>query len=56
MTTMKKLFSLIFALMLLFTLTAFATKMTKAKHSVAGPRYFKYKGEWLNDLRSRMGV
>ena len=39
-----------------FTLTAFATKMTKAKHSVAGPRYFKYKGEWLNDLRSRMGV
>jgi hypothetical protein len=30
--------------------------MTKAKHSVAGPRYFKYKGEWLNDLRERMGV
>ena len=21
--------------------------------ALAGPRYFKYKGEWLNDLRNR---
>ncbi len=39
-----------------YTLTSFATKMTKSKYSVHGPRYFKYKGEWLNDLRERMGV
>lgn len=35
---------------------SFATKMLKSKHIVAGPRYFKYKGEWLNEIRDRLGV
>ena len=26
------------------------------KHSVAGPRYFKYQGKWLNDIRKELGV
>ena len=28
--------------------------LTGSKWSVAGPRYFKYKGEWLNDIRHRL--
>lgn len=40
----------------IYSLSSFATMMTKSKHGVAGPRYFKYKGEWLNDLRDRLGV
>ena len=28
----------------------------QSKWSVAGPRYFKYNGEWLNDIRKRLGV
>lgn len=39
-----------------YSLSSFATKMVKSKHSVAGPRYFKYKGEWLNEIRDRLGV
>ena len=39
-----------------YSLTSFATMMLKAKHNVAGPRYFKYKGEWLGDIRDRLGV
>lgn len=39
-----------------YSLTAFAKMMTNAKYSIAGPRYFKYKGEWLNDIRTRLGV
>lgn len=39
-----------------YSLTSFATKMVNAKWNVAGPRYFKYNGEWLNDIRNRMGV
>lgn len=39
-----------------YSLTAFASKMLQAKHSVAGPCYYKYKGEWLNDIRRRYGV
>ena len=35
------------------SLTAVATQLTGSKWGVAGPRYFKYKGEWLNDLRAR---
>ena len=38
------------------SLTSFATMMVNAKHKVAGPCYFKYKGEWLNDIRDRLGV
>lgn len=37
-----------------WTISALATKFTKSKWGVAGPRYFKYKGEWLNDIRKRL--
>ena len=37
-----------------WSLSALATKLIGAKWSVAGPRYFKYKGEWLNTIRERM--
>ncbi|HIV67860.1 MAG TPA: GIY-YIG nuclease family protein [Candidatus Butyricicoccus stercorigallinarum] len=40
----------------LYSLSSFATKMLQSKHGVQGPRYFKYKGEWLNDIRNRLGV
>lgn len=36
-----------------YSLSALATELTSSKHGVAGPRYFKYKGEWLNVLRSK---
>lgn len=39
-----------------WSLTALAKHLSGAKTSIAGPRYFKYKGEWLNDLRRRLGV
>lgn len=39
-----------------YSLSSFATKMLNSKNSVAGPRYFKYKGEWLNEIRDRLGV
>lgn len=35
--------------------SALASLLTGIK-SVAGPRYFKYMGEWLNDIRSRLGM
>ena len=38
------------------SLSALATELTGSKHSVAGPRYFKYKGVWLNDIRRRVEV
>ncbi|MBQ6480369.1 MAG: DUF2924 domain-containing protein, partial [Anaerolineaceae bacterium] len=37
-----------------YSLSALAQILTGSKWSVAGPRYFKYKGEWLNDIRHRM--
>ena len=36
----------------LWTLTALAQHLTGRK-PLAGPQYFKYKGEWLNDIRKR---
>lgn len=30
-----------------YSLSALATELSGSKHGVAGPRYFKYKGEWL---------
>ena len=36
-----------------YSLSALAQLLTGSKWSVAGPRYFKYKGEWLNDIRFR---
>ena len=37
-----------------YSLSALAQILTGSKWSVAGPRYFKYKGEWLNDIRHRL--
>lgn len=34
-----------------WSLTALAKHLSGVKTSIAGPRYFKYKGKWLNDLR-----
>ena len=39
-----------------WSLSALATMLTQSKWGVAGPRYFKYNGEWLNDIRHRLGV
>lgn len=38
------------------SLTALAKLLTGKQYSIAGPRFFKYKGEWLNDIRHRIGV
>lgn len=38
-----------------YSLSALATMFTNSKWSVAGPRYFKYNGEWLMDVRTRLG-
>lgn len=37
----------------IWSLSALAQKFLNAKRLVQGPRYFKYKGEWLNDIRAR---
>ena len=39
-----------------YSLSALAQLLTGSKWSVAGPRYFKYKGEWLNSIRQQLGV
>lgn len=36
------------------SLTAAAKLISGKKYSIAGPKFFKYKGEWLNDIRARM--
>lgn len=38
-----------------YSLTALAKKLSGKKYSIAGPRFFKYKGEGLNDIRNRKG-
>lgn len=38
-----------------WSLSALATMLTQSKWSVGGPRYFKYNGEWLNDIHRRLG-
>ena len=38
-----------------YSLSSLAQLLTGSKNSIAGPRYFKYKGEWLNDIRHRLG-
>lgn len=38
-----------------WSLTALAKHLLGTKGAIAGPRYFKYKGEWLNDIRHRQG-
>ena len=39
-----------------FTLSGLAALLLGKSSSagIAGPRYFKYKGEWLNDVRHRL--
>ena len=39
-----------------WSLTALAKYLLGVKWDVAGPKYFKYKGEGLNDIRRRLGV
>ena len=38
------------------SMTALAKILTGVKYAIAGPRFFKYKGEFLNDIRHRLGV
>lgn len=40
----------------IWSLTALAKHLTDVKSAIAGPKYFKYKGEWLNSIRYRLGV
>ncbi len=37
----------------LWSLSALATKLLGSKWGVAGPKYFKCNGEWLNDIREK---
>ncbi len=37
-------------------LTGLAKQLLGKRTGIAGPRYFKYNGEWLNDIRHRLGV
>lgn len=37
-------------------LTGLAQLLSGKHCALAGPKYFKYKGEWLNDIRQRLGV
>ena len=39
----------------IWSLSALAKHLLDTKYSVAGPKYFKYKGEWLNDIRAHTG-
>lgn len=39
-----------------FSLTSLAQYFAGNKQPVQGTLYFKYNGEWLNDMRSRLGV
>ncbi len=39
-----------------WSLSGLARKLTNAKNCVPGSHYFKYKGEWLNEIRTRLGV
>ena len=38
----------------IWSLTALAKHLLNTKTAIAGPKYFKYKGEWLNDIRQRL--
>lgn len=37
-----------------YSLTSLAQKLLGRTTAVAGPQYFKYRGEWLNDIRDRL--
>lgn len=38
-----------------WSLSALAKHFANTDSTLAGPQFFKYKGEWLNDIRSRLG-
>ncbi|SDN04063.1 GIY-YIG nuclease family protein [Acetanaerobacterium elongatum] len=38
------------------SLTALAKLLSGKQYAIAGPKFFKYKDEWLNDIRHRLGV
>ncbi|MDO4568745.1 MAG: GIY-YIG nuclease family protein, partial [Clostridia bacterium] len=38
------------------SLTALAKLLSGKKYAIAGPKFFKYNGEWLNDIRQSLGV
>lgn len=38
-----------------WSLSALAKHLLGKKGEFAGPQFFKYKGEWLNDIRNRIG-
>jgi hypothetical protein len=40
----------------IMSLTALAKLLSGKKYAIAGPKFFKYKGEWLNDIRHQLGV
>lgn len=37
----------------LWSLTGLAKELLHTDMALAGPRFFKYNGEWLNDIRHR---
>ena len=39
-----------------YSLSALAAKLSDVSYALHGPCYFKYNGEWLNDIRDRLGV
>lgn len=39
-----------------WSMTALAKQLLNQRWALAGPRYFKYKGEWLNEIRTRLNV
>lgn len=39
-----------------WSLTALTKHLMGITRALAGPKYFKYKGEWLNDIRHRLEV
>lgn len=38
----------------IWSLSSLARMLLKSEWPVAGPRFFKYNGEWLNDIRKQM--
>lgn len=39
-----------------WSLSSLARELAHGKNQLPGPKYFKYNGEWLNDIRARLGV
>lgn len=39
-----------------WSLSGLATEFCHSKYTVQGPKYFKYNGEWLTEIRKRLGV